>query len=184
MEKNGYPAVNREKTIFMKGDGSDFIIHGLFVDDMMHVPTCERLKKEFMDKYSKDFDITGGGLMETFRGMHLDNYIRELLDGYKAYAQKSLRPKRISIQPGLILTQEDSPIIPEKRKQKVYRSFVRFVAKASIRCFLGSLRYFIYGGATCAFLCIGRLHALGSSASLYGISGARSEFQADVSSLL
>ena len=135
MEKNGYPAVNSEKTIFMKRDGSDFIIHGLFVDDMMHVPTCERLKKEFMDKYSKDFDITGGGLMETFLGMqveqskstvrlHLDNYIRELLDEYKAYAQKSLRPKRVPIQPGLILTQEDSPIVPEKRKQKFYRSFV------------------------------------------------------------
>jgi hypothetical protein len=96
MEKNGYPAVNSEKTIFMKRDGSDFIIHGLFVDAMMHVPTCERLKKEFMDKYSKDFDITGGGLMETFRGMQVEqskstdhlhlvivrNYIRELLDEY------------------------------------------------------------------------------------------------------
>jgi hypothetical protein len=88
-----------------------------------------------MNKYSKDFDIIGRGLMETFLGMqvkqskstarlHLDNYIRELLDEYKAYAQKSLRPKRIPIQPGLILTQEDSPIAPEKRKQKFYRSFV------------------------------------------------------------
>ena len=86
MEKNGYPAVNSEKTIFMKRDGDDFIIHGLFVDDMMHVPTCERLKQEFLEKYTKDFEITGGGLMETFLGMqveqskkairlHLDDYI-------------------------------------------------------------------------------------------------------------
>ena len=41
MEQNGYPAVNSEKTIFMKGQGSDFIMHGLFVDDMMHVPSCD-----------------------------------------------------------------------------------------------------------------------------------------------
>ena len=53
----------------MKRDGDDVIIHGLFVDDMMHVPTCDRLWKEFLDKYTKDFDITGGDLMETFLGM-------------------------------------------------------------------------------------------------------------------
>jgi hypothetical protein len=131
MEKNGYPAVNSEKTIFMKRDGDDFIIHGLFVDDMMHIPTCERLKTEFLEKYTKDFDITGGGLMETFLGMqveqskkaislHLDNYIRELLDEYKAYATKSLRPKLTPIQPGLVLSQEDCPIVPDARKQKFY----------------------------------------------------------------
>ena len=111
MEKNGYPAMNSEKTIFMKRDGDDFIIHGLFVDDMMHVPTCDKLKQEFLDKYTKDFDITGGGLMETFLGMqveqsrkqirlHLDNYIQELLDENKAYATKSLHAKQTPCQPG------------------------------------------------------------------------------------
>jgi hypothetical protein len=127
METNGYPAVNSEKTIFMKRDGDNFIIHGLFVDDMMHIPTCDRLWKEFLDKYTKDFDITGGDLMETFLGMqveqlkkavrlHLDNYIKELLDEYKAYATKSLRPKLTPIQPGLVLTQKDCPILPDARR--------------------------------------------------------------------
>jgi hypothetical protein len=37
-----------EKTIFMKRQGSDFIIHGLFVDDMMYVPTCDKLPAEFL----------------------------------------------------------------------------------------------------------------------------------------
>ena len=68
MEKNGYPAVNSEKTILMKRDGDDLIIHSLSVDGMMHVPTCKRLKTEFLENYTKDFDITGGGLMETFFG--------------------------------------------------------------------------------------------------------------------
>ena len=75
--------------------------------------------------------------METFLGMqveqskskkavrlHLDNYIKELLDEYKEYATKSLRPKLTPIQPGLVLTQNDCPILPDARKQKYYRSFV------------------------------------------------------------
>ncbi len=60
MEKNGYPVVNSEKTIFMKSQGDDFTIHCLFVDDMMHVPTCNALKQEFIAKCTKDFQITGG----------------------------------------------------------------------------------------------------------------------------
>ena len=135
MERNGYPAINSEKTIFMKRKGSDFIIHGLFVDDMMHVPTCDELKDEFMEKYKKDFDITGGGLMETFLGMeveqsggviklHLDNYIQEVLSEYKDYIKKALRPKRVPMSPGLVLNNEDCPILPDARKQKYYRSFV------------------------------------------------------------
>ncbi len=53
----------------MRSAKDDLIIHGLFVDDMMHVPTCDALKQEFLAKYTKDFQITDGGLMETFLGM-------------------------------------------------------------------------------------------------------------------
>jgi hypothetical protein len=109
--------------------------HGLFVDGMIHVPTSDALKKEFMEKYTRDFDITGGGLMETFLGMqveqskgrirlHLDNYIQEILDEYKVFQTKSLHPMLVPIQPGLVLTKDDCPILPESRKQKFYRSFI------------------------------------------------------------
>ena len=137
MEANGYFAVNSEKTIFMKREGKHFIqvIHGLFVDDMMHIATNNKLKNEFMEKYSKDFNITGGGLMETFLGMefeqsnrsiklHLDHYIREMLNEYKVYIKKLVRPKRVPFSPGVILRPEDSPILPDPSKQKFYRSFV------------------------------------------------------------
>lgn len=43
MEDNGYPAVNSERTIFMKRAKDDFIIHGLFVDDIKLVPTDKAL---------------------------------------------------------------------------------------------------------------------------------------------
>ena len=60
MEDSEYSAVNRKKIIFMNRDGKDFIMHGIFVDDMKHVPTAKYLLDEFLEKYSRDFEITGG----------------------------------------------------------------------------------------------------------------------------
>jgi hypothetical protein len=121
MEKNGYLAVNSKETIFMRRVGNDFILHGLFVDDMMHNSTSTKLKEEFMTKYSKDFKITSGGLMKSFLGMlveqgdkkiklHLDHYVQEMLTKYKNFIKKSLRPKRVPMSPGIILRPEDCPI--------------------------------------------------------------------------
>ena len=61
MEEQGYKAVNSEKTIFMKRDGGDWIMHGLYVDDMIHASTSYELKKKFTQvtsKYTGDFNIT------------------------------------------------------------------------------------------------------------------------------
>ncbi len=90
MERNGYAAVNSEKTMFMQRSGSEYIIHGLFVDDMMHIYSCDAIKDEFMKLYSKDFEITGGSLMKIFLGVqvkqvartikiHLDHYIKNVV---------------------------------------------------------------------------------------------------------
>ncbi len=54
MEQNGYLAVNSEKTIFLKRKGDEYIIHGLFVDDMMHIYSCDAMKDEFLAFYKKD----------------------------------------------------------------------------------------------------------------------------------
>jgi hypothetical protein len=63
---------------------------------------------EFMAKYSRDFEITGGEVMSTFLGlqvdhaneeipMHMDNYVQGILDEYKALIRKTLRPKKLPI---------------------------------------------------------------------------------------
>jgi hypothetical protein len=135
MERNGYQAVNSETTIFMKCRGTNFIFHGLFVDAMLHVSASESLRAEFMAKYTADFKVTGGGVMETFLGMeveqtrdsikfHLDHYIRDLLAEYKEYIMKDLRLKKVPISPGAILTNDICPAVPEPRTHKFYRSFV------------------------------------------------------------
>jgi hypothetical protein len=48
MENDGYEAINSEKTIFMKHKVAEYIIHGLFVDDMMHIYSCDAMKDEFL----------------------------------------------------------------------------------------------------------------------------------------
>ncbi len=57
--------------------------------------------------------------------MHLDKYIRSVLDEYTEFIKKSLRPKRVPLSPGLVLNDEDCPPIPDPRKQKFYRFFYR-----------------------------------------------------------
>ena len=113
----------------MKRVDEHFIIHGLFVDDMMHTTTSTKLKDEFLRKYSKDFNIIGGGLVKGFLGreveqdnkttikLHLDRNVHEMLTEYKDYIKKSLRPKRIPISPGAILRPEDCPEVPDLFKQ-------------------------------------------------------------------
>ena len=139
MIRNGYLAVNSEKTIFKKTKGSDYIIHGLFVDYMMHISSCDKLRAEFMKKYATDFEITGGGLMKTFLGMeveqgdaginlHLDHYVQTVLTEYKDYIKKSLRPKKVPISPGVVLHPDQVPAVPDKLKQKGIEPMTHHVA--------------------------------------------------------
>jgi hypothetical protein len=62
----------------------------------MHIATNNKLKNEFMEKYSGDFNITGGGFMKMFLVMeikqsnrliklHIDHYVSEMLNEYKGY---------------------------------------------------------------------------------------------------
>jgi hypothetical protein len=82
-------------------------MHGLFMDDMMHVPTCSKLHDEFLALNQKDFEITGGGLMETFlemeveqpdkmKKLHLDCFIQEVLTEYTEYSIAPLIKNDIS----------------------------------------------------------------------------------------
>jgi uncharacterized membrane protein len=106
--------VNSEKTIFMKRDGGDWIIHGLYVDEMIYTSTSDTLKKEFIEKYTSDFDITWEDTMTSFLclkieqsrrwiDIHLDTYIKEVLDEYQLYTKKELKPKKVPMQPGVVL---------------------------------------------------------------------------------
>ena len=56
--------------------------------------------------------------------LHLDQYVAETLDEYQKYVDKSLRPKTTPMQPGNVLHPDDSPLVPDKNRQAIYRSMV------------------------------------------------------------
>ena len=47
-----------------------------------------------------------------------------MLTEYKDYIKRSLRIKRVPMNPGLVLHPEDCPAVPDPHRQKFYRSFV------------------------------------------------------------
>jgi hypothetical protein len=57
--------------ITLKWEGSHFIMHGMFVDDMAHAAASQKMIKRFMKEYSKDFEYTGGGFMTSFLGLEV-----------------------------------------------------------------------------------------------------------------
>ena len=59
MEEHEYHAVNNEKTMFMKWQGTDWIMHCVFVDDIMHKSTSMKMLKGFLKLYAKDFSFYG-----------------------------------------------------------------------------------------------------------------------------
>jgi hypothetical protein len=137
MEDHGCVAVNSEKTIFMKHENGDWIMHGLFVDDMVHASTSEKLKLDFIAEYKLegDFEITCEDLMTSFLGMevqqdkssirlHPDNYIQDTLPEFKAAIKKFVKPKQMPMQPGIVLEHDLCPETPVPRQHKVYTSFV------------------------------------------------------------
>ncbi len=130
----------------MKLENGDRIMHGLFVDDMVHASTSEKLKLDFITEYKGDFEITCQDLM-TFLGreieqdkssihLHLDNYIQDTVSEYKAAIKKFVKPKQVPMQPGVVLKHDVCPETPDQREQKVYSSFVAKLqfAASLIRC--------------------------------------------------
>jgi hypothetical protein len=51
--------------------------------------------------------------------LHLDTYVNEMLEEYKAYIKRDLKPKKIPMQPGVVLTKDDSPE-PQIQKNRKY----------------------------------------------------------------
>ncbi len=99
-----------------------------------------------MAHLSSDFDITLEDVVTSFLGMeiehnkkdiaiHLDTNVREALDEYMMAVSKFLEPKKVPMQQGVMLKQEDCPETPDPVEQ-MYRPFVAKLQFAAswIRC--------------------------------------------------
>ncbi len=122
-------------------------MHSVFVDDMAHTSTSTKLLKEFFALYAKEFSHSVGDLMTSFLGveveqedhhdgcikLHLDTYVQEMLDEYKNYIQRALKPKKIPMQP--LLTKDDCSETPDPKEQNFLILSVNG-RKGSVRCSL------------------------------------------------
>ncbi len=138
--------------------------------------------REFLELHKKDFEITGGGIIQTFQGkevehpgkvirLNFESYIQDVLTECKAYIKKALSLKKVPMSSGLAFTNEYCPINPEQQKQKYYRSFIaKHQFAASCICFDTS-----FAVSTLACFCApaaaqpGRSIALGGTASSDGV---------------
>ena len=121
--------------MFMKRISDEWIMHGLCVDDMIHASTSEAIKQQFIHEYTRDFEITLEETLTSFLGLeieqgskgidlHLDTYIKETITDYQSYFKTFLKPKKVPMQPGVVLDGRDCPELPDPRLQKIYRSIV------------------------------------------------------------
>ena len=78
------------------------------------------MKQQFIKEYTLDFEITLEETMTYFLGLeieqgpqridlHLDTYIQEAIDEYDVHFKKSLKPKKVPMQPGVVLDKRDCP---------------------------------------------------------------------------
>ncbi len=132
-----YLTVNSKKTIFKKTRILDLSFMNCLLT-MMHISSesCDELKNEFMEACSKDFMITGGGLMKTFLGMDVEQRgrrikmylaydiqqvlaydIQQVLKEYKVYIEKLLSQPLL---PNVVLKSEDVLEVLVPCKQKHY----------------------------------------------------------------
>ncbi len=162
--------MNSEKTIFTKRKGDEYIIHGFFVDDMMHIYSCDAMKNEFLALYKKDFDITEGAKMETFLGMVVEQSSIQsrffLITMSKMpwqnmpnTSRRLCAPKRcqsLQVWHSRLRMSMSSPI-------RLNRSTIALCGKASVRGNIDLVQQFVRGIAVGTFLHISRYSSMGSA---------------------
>ncbi len=77
----------------MKHEEEEWIIYVLFVNDIIHASTSDRLCDQFFSEYQNYFDINIKHVMKRDLSFHRDTYIQEALAEYKATITKFLRQK-------------------------------------------------------------------------------------------
>ena len=51
--------------------------------------------------------------------LHLDTYVKEMIEEYKNYIKRDLIHKQTPMQPGVVLTKDDCPQTPDPKEQKI-----------------------------------------------------------------
>ncbi len=186
------PGSHKWNGSFHEAQVQEIIIHGLFLDDMMHIPTmilssvswqkCQRLWNHWWLSY------------ETFQGMqieqlvgkisfHLDHCIHNVIYKYKKSAALSLQIWWIPCQTN-VMDAMSSPVaqqLSNHTKQQEADILLLYTCEAAICCYVDLLWYFSHCSTSCPVLCVSRTIALQDLAYADGIPQRVSKLQVNLS---
>ena len=66
--------------------------------------------------------------------LHLDTYTADLIEEFKLLHRKFLKPKKVPMQPGLVLDNTDCPETPDPVRQKNFRMIVQKIQYLAYWC--------------------------------------------------
>ena len=69
--QNGFQRSQSEPTLYYKGEGNDILIVSLYVDDLLYMGSCAKMKDDFKIAMMNEFEMKDLGLMKYFLGMEV-----------------------------------------------------------------------------------------------------------------
>lgn len=69
--ENGFERSKNEPTLYVKKQGTDFLVVCLYVDDIIYLGSCDSLLEEFKSSMMKKFEMSDLGLLHYFLGLEV-----------------------------------------------------------------------------------------------------------------
>ncbi|KAH9681306.1 hypothetical protein KPL71_026926 [Citrus sinensis] len=127
--KNGFDRSSSEPSLYVKKEGTDFLIVCLYVDDLIYCGTSLKMVQEFKKSMLDEFEMTDLGLMKYFLGIQVkqprgkiffcqEKYVEDLLKKFHMFKCKPA-PTPMGLNEKLKHDEKE-----EKADARIYRSLV------------------------------------------------------------
>ncbi|CAL1407137.1 unnamed protein product [Linum trigynum] len=91
-QQNGFQRSPSEASLYIKkGEGKDFLMVCLYVDDLIYTGTSQHMIEEFKSVMMKEFEMTDLGLMKYFLGIQVKQSPGEIFISQEKYTEDMLK---------------------------------------------------------------------------------------------
>ncbi len=94
--QNGFTKSPNEPSLYIKTQGSDFLILCLYVDDLIYTGTKPRMIEEFKKSMMSEYEMTDLGAMKYFLGMQVKQSPGKIFLSQEKYAEDMLKKFNMS----------------------------------------------------------------------------------------
>lgn len=89
--ENNFERSGNEPTLYLKRQGTDFLVVCLYVDDMIYMGSCEAIVAEFKSSMMKQFEMSDLGLLHYFLGLEVKQGIDGIFISQQKFAEDLLK---------------------------------------------------------------------------------------------